>query len=230
LLFAGTELGVFVSFNDGDQWQSLQLNLPSCSMRDLDIHGDDLIVATHGRGFWVLDNITALRQINDEVATAGVWLFRPADAYNIPPGSENGTPLPLDEPIAENPPYGAMIDYYLKSAASGPVTLEILDPAGETIRRYSSEDRTPPVNPDTLNIAPVWRPAPSPLAVSAGMHRWVWDLRPTPTENRVRGGGGGGFGDRGGARSLPGIYTVKFSVNGKSYTQPLLVKMDPRLK
>ena len=229
LLFAGTELGVFVSFNDGDQWQSLQLNLPPCSMRDLDIHGDDLIVGTHGRGFWVLDNITALRQFTDDVAKAETWLFRPADAYDIPPGSENGTPLPLDEPLTENPPYGAVIDYYLKSAASGAVTIEILDPAGEMIRRYSSEDRPPPVNPDTLSIAPVWRPTPKSLAVSAGMHRWVWDLRPTPTENRGR--GAGGFAGREGApRSLPGMYTVKLIANGKSYTQPLLVRMDPRLK
>jgi len=228
LLFAGTELGVFVSFNDGDQWQSLQLNLPPCSMRDLAIHEDDLIVATHGRGFWALDDITVLRQINDEVAKADAYLFRPANAIIIPHGSENGTPLPLDEPLADDPPYGAIIDYYLKSAASGPVTLEILDPAGETIRRYSSEDRTPPVNPDTLNVVVVWRPTPAPLSAAAGMHRWVWDLRPTPTGER---GAGGGFGERGGGTaSLPGMYTVKLTVNGKSYTQPLKVKIDPRVK
>src|SRR5215468_2806597 len=228
LLFAGTELGVFVSFNDGDQWQSLQLNLPPCSMRDLAIHEDDLIVATHGRGFWVLDDITALRQINDDVAKADAFLFLPADAVILPPGSENGTPLPLDEPLADNPPYGAIIDYYLKSAASGPVTLEILDPADETIRRYSSEDRSPPVNPDTLNVVAVWRPAPASLSAAAGMHRWVWDLRPTPTGER---GAGGGFGERGGGpASLPGMYTVRLTVNGKSYTQPLKLKMDPRAK
>ena len=180
LLFAGTELGVYVSFDDGDHWQSLQLNLPPASARDLVIHKDDLIVATHGRGFWVLDDITALRQINDEVKAASAFLFRPADAINIPQGSDDGTPQPRDEPLAENPPYGAIIDYHLKTAASGPVVLEILDPSGESIRRYSSEDRTPPVNPDTLNIPVFWRPAPEPLSTAAGMHRWVWDLRPTP--------------------------------------------------
>src|SRR5262249_30876967 len=188
---------------DGDQWQSLQLNLPPCSMRDLAIHEDDLIVATHGRGFWVLDDITALRQINDEVAKADSYLFRPADAVNIPPGSENGTPLPLDEPLADNPPYGAIIDYYLKSAASGSVTLEILDPADETIRRYSSEDRAPQINPDTLNVVAVWRPAPAPLSAAAGMHRWVWDLRPMPTGASGARGAGGRFGATGGGDPPP---------------------------
>ena len=236
LLFAGTELGVFVSFDDGDHWQSLQLNLPACSMRDLVIHGDDLIVGTHGRGFWVLDDITALRQISSDIAHAEAFLFRPADAINFPPPSENGTPQPRDEPLADNPPYGAILDYYFGSAARGAITIEIFDPAGEVIRRYSSEDRPPPVNPETLNIPAYWRRTPEPLSTAAGMHRWVWDLRPTPTPGGRRGGGGGGgggadiFGRGGEARALPGSYTVKLTVNGKSYTQPLVVKMDPRSK
>jgi photosystem II stability/assembly factor-like uncharacterized protein len=235
LLFAGTELGVYVSFDDGDHWQSLQLNLPPVSMRDLAIHEDDLIVATHGRGFWVLDNITPLRQISDDIAKADAYLFRPAAAINMTPGSENGTPLPRDEALAENPPNGAIIDYYLKSAASGPVTLEILDPSGETVRRYSSDDKTTPVNPDTLNIPAFWVPAPKSLPSVAGMHRWVWDLRPTPPPPRAGGGaggggGGGGFGGRGGSLALPGMYTVKLTIAGKSYTQPLRVRMDPRVK
>ena len=232
LLFAGTELGVFVSFDDGEHWQSLQLNLPPCSMRDLAIHEDDLIVATHGRGFWVLDNITPLRQINDEIARAGAYLFRPADAFNIPPGSEDGTPQPRDEPLAENPPSGAMIDYYLKDDASGPVVIEVLDSAGSVIRRYSSEDRIPPVNPDTLNIPISWRPTPRSLPAAAGMHRWVWDLRPTPADRGARGaGGGGGLGGRGLIQlAIPGQYTVKLTVGGRGFTQPLLVRMDPRSK
>jgi photosystem II stability/assembly factor-like uncharacterized protein len=232
LLFAGTELGVFVSFDDGDHWQSLQLNLPACSMRDLVIHGDDLIVGTHGRGIWILDDITALRQISSDVEHADAFLFRPADAINIPPPSENGTPQPRDEPLAENLPYGAIIDYYLGSAARGAVTIEILDPAGEAIRRYSSEDRPAPVNPEMLNIPAFWRRTPEPLSAAAGMHRWVWDLRPTPTAGGRRSGGGGGdiFGRGGEARALPGTYTLKLTVNGKSYTQPLAVKMDPRVR
>jgi photosystem II stability/assembly factor-like uncharacterized protein len=228
LLFAGTELGVFVSFDEGDHWQSLQLNLPPCSMRDLAIHGDDLIVATHGRGFWVLDNITPLRQITNEIANARAYLFRPADAFSIAPGSEYGTPQPRDEPLAENPPYGAMLDYYLKSPASSPVTLEILDAGGELIRRYSSEDRPPSVDPNTLNVPAFWRRAPEPLSAMAGMHRWLWDLRPTPTGGAGRRGGGPVRG--GEPRVLPGAYAVKLTVGGKTYIQPLIVKLDPRVK
>ena len=292
LLYAGTERGVFVSFDDGDTWQSLQLNLPATSMRDLAVKGDDLIVATHGRGFWILDNVTALRQIDDAVRKADAFLFKPADAINMPAPSENGTPLPKDEPFAENPPSGAMIDYYLKSAPAGPVTLEILDAAGQTIRRYSSEDRTTPRDPNTLNIPAIWSPTPEPLSAAAGMHRWVWDLRPSgggggrgggqaagagagqgggrgagagtgaaaaagaagagrgagaataaagagQAAGRGAGagagaGGGGGFGGGGGrgggALAQPGSYTVRLTVDGKSFTQPLLVKPDPRLK
>jgi photosystem II stability/assembly factor-like uncharacterized protein len=229
LLFAGTERSVFVSFDDGDHWQPLKLNLPSASMRDLAVHGDDLIVATHGRGFWVLDNITPLRQIDNEVAHAGAYLFRPGRVYSMTPGSDNGTPMPLDEPLAENPPNGALIDYYLKSNATGPVTLEILDPAGEVIRKYSSEDKTTTVNPDTLSIPMYWVRPQETLSGAAGMHRWVWDLRPTAPQ-RPAGAGGGGFGRGGAATVLPGTYAVKLTVGGKTYTQPLLVKMDPRAK
>jgi photosystem II stability/assembly factor-like uncharacterized protein len=231
LLFAGTELGVFVSFDDGDDWQSLQLNLPPASMRDFAIHGDDLIVATHGRGFWVLDDIAALRQIDDTVAQSDAVLFKPADAIAMPPGSDYGTPLPKDEPFAENPPNGALIDYYLKSAPAGPVTLEVVDSAGQVIRRYSSDDQRPAQNPNLLTVAAAWIPAAEPLSAAAGMHRWVWDLRPTPAAGSGgRGGGGFGGGGRGGAPLVqPGTFTVKLTVNGKSYTQPLTVKPDPRV-
>jgi photosystem II stability/assembly factor-like uncharacterized protein len=230
LLFAGTERAVYVSFDDGDHWQSLQLNLPPASMRDLATHGDDLIVATHGRGFWVLDNITALRQINSDVTTGDAFLFRPADAISITPGSDNGTPMPRDEPLAENPPSGALIDYYLKANVSGPVTLEILDPSGEVIRRYANDDKNPPIDPDKLNIPAFWVRTPEPLSAAAGMHRWIWDLRPTPPPRTGAGGGGGGFGGRGVSAVLPGAYTVKLTAGGKSYTQLLQVRMDPRSK
>jgi photosystem II stability/assembly factor-like uncharacterized protein len=229
LLFTGTERSVFVSFDDGDQWQSLQLNLPAASMRDLAIHADDLIVGTHGRGFWMIDNMTPLRQLSDEVAKAKAYLFQPADAYLLTPGNDNGTPMPRDEPIAENPPFGAMIDYYLKTNVSGPVTIEILDPAGEVVRRYSSEDKPAAVNVETLNIPAYWVRTPESLSTAAGMHRWIWDLRPTPPP-RPAGGGGGGFGRGGAPLVLPGSYTVKLSVGGKSFTQPLTVRADPRAK
>jgi hypothetical protein len=231
LLFTGTERGVFVSFDDGEHWRSLQLNLPAASMRDLAIHGDDLIVASHGRGFWVLDNITALRQHNDVSPQADAFLFAPADAVLLTPGSDNGTPMPRDEPLADNPPFGAMIDYYLKTGASGSVRIEILDPAGQVIRSFSSDDKPTPVNVDTLNIPAYWVRQPEVLSRAPGMHRWIWDLRPTPPPRPAGGGGGGGGGGfgRGGAPVvLPGTFTVTLSVNGKNYFQPLVVKMDPR--
>ena len=228
LLFAGTELGVYVSFDDGDSWQSLQLNLPPTSMRDFAVHGDDLAVATHGRGLWVLDDITVLRQIDKTAANAEAILFKPADAVIMPPGSEYGTPLPKDEPFAENPPNGAMIDYFLKSAATGPVTLEILDQTGQALRRYSSDDRTPPRSPETSTVQAIWMPAPEPLSAAAGMHRWVWDLRgPAPAGGEER--GGGGFSRGRGVPVQPGTYSVRLTVGGTTFTQPLTVKPDPRM-
>src|SRR5882672_2356493 len=138
--------------------------------------------------------------------------------------------MPRDEPLAENPPAGALIDYYLKSNTSGLVTLEIVDPAGEVIRRYASDDKVTPVNPDTLSIPAFWIRTAEPLSTAAGMHRWIWDLRPTPAARPAGGGGGGGFGRGGASAVLPGTYTVKLTVGGKSYSQPLIVKMDPRSK
>jgi photosystem II stability/assembly factor-like uncharacterized protein len=233
LLFAGTELGAYVSFDDGDHWQSLQLNLPHASVRDLTIHGDDLIVATHGRGFWILDNITALRQVDSDTDRENVVLFKPAVAINVIPGSDNGTPQPRDEALAENPPFGAAIDYYLRTRANGTVVLEILDPAGDVIRKYASDERPAPVDPETLNIPAFWRPTPEPLSAEAGMHRWIWDLRQTPPVRPAGGGGpggggGGGFGGR--PTVLPGNYTVRLTVGGKTFTQPLIVAPDPRSK
>jgi photosystem II stability/assembly factor-like uncharacterized protein len=232
LLFCGTERGVYVSFDAGDSWQSLQLNLPATSMRDLAIKGDDLIVATHGRGFWVLDDITPLRQLDAKIATADAFLFRPAATFDLPSPSEQGTPLPKDEPQAENPPNGAILDYYLKTTPASPVTLEILDSTGTLVRRYASDDHPQPRDPNTLNIQTTWAPQTEVLPATAGMHRWLWDLRPTPAAGgRGRGatGGGPGGGGRGRGGSVQhGSYTVRLTVDGKTSTQPLLVRADPR--
>jgi len=229
LLFAGTERGIYVSFNDGDAWQPMQLNLPVTSVRDVEIHGDDLIAATHGRGFWIIDDITALRQL-DEAARADVFLFAPADAISVIAGGDNGTPLQKDEPQAENPPVGAYIDYYLKAAASGPVTLEVLDGNGQTVRAYSSSDQAPSPPPQTVTV--LWNRAQEPLSAAAGMHRFVWDLRRAAVEGGGRGrggrGGGGGFGRGGAPLAGTGSFTVKLTVNGKSYTRALTVRADPR--
>jgi len=228
LLYAGTETGVFVSFNDGEDWQPLQLNLPNCSVRDLVIHDDDLVIATHGRSFWILDDVTPLRQLSAEVAGAEAYLFRPETAYRVRPSSFEGTPMPLDEPQAENPPDGALIDYYLKSAPAGIVTLEVLGSAGELARRYSSSDKAPQIDPKRLDFPASWIHFPKPLSADPGMHRFVWDVR-------YQGAPGGNlmaaiFRGGGGPWALPGQYTVKLTVNGHSYTQPLTVKMDPRVK
>src|SRR5262249_36536984 len=136
VLFSRTELGAWGAFDDGDHWQSLQLNLPPASARDLAIHGDNFILGAHGRGFSILDDMSCLRQMDDEVARSNAYLFRPAEAINVAAGGEFGTPQPRDEPLAMNPPSGAIIDYYLGPGQTGPVTLEIWDPAGEMIRRY----------------------------------------------------------------------------------------------
>ena len=227
LLAAGTELGVFVSFNDGDDWQSLQLNLPATSNRDLAFKDDDLIVATHGRGFWILDDVSALRQAGD-VGTAAAYLFKPAAAIILPTPTDDGTPTQKDEAWAENPPTGAIIDYYLKLGATGPVVLEILDGTGSAVRRYASTDPVVPIDPNTLVTNAVWQRPQESLATSAGMHRFVWDFRPQPPSGG-RGGRGGGGGGRGGAAPVtPATYSVKLTVNGQSYTQPLIVKPDPR--
>ena len=201
--------------------------MPHVSMRDLAIHDNDLVVGTHGRGFWVLDDITPLRQITDEVAKADAFMFEPEAAYNLPQPSDNGTPQPKDEPLTDNPPYGAVLDYYLGSKSGGPVTLEIMNPAGESIRKYSSEDKPKPVDPNTLDIPAFWIKTPPVLSSAQGMHRWVWDLRPTPPAST--GGAGGGFRGRASA-VLPGTYTIKLTAGGKTYTRQLLVKMDPRVK
>ena len=231
LLYAGTETGVYVSFDDGDHWQSLQLNLPASSMRDFAFRDGDLIVATHGRSIWVLDDLASLRQVSAQVAGESAHLFQPADTIRMRPGGRNGTPLPLDVPFAENPPDGAVIDYYLQAAAQQPVTLEIVDGSGNVVRRYSSAEKPPPLDTRRLDIPAYWFKAPPVLSAEPGMHRWVWDLHyPAPASGGGRGGAlAAMFGFGGGPWALPGQYTVRLTVDGRSYTQPLTLKMDPRL-
>jgi photosystem II stability/assembly factor-like uncharacterized protein len=225
LLYACTEKGVYVSFNDGDDWQALQFNLPTTSVRDLVVHGDDLVIATFGRSFWVLDDVTPLRQWSAKVASTEAWLFEPQTAYRVRPGSDEGTPIPFDEPQAENPPTGAVLDYYLKEKHTEAVQLEIFDAAGKSVRRFASTDEAPKTNPDELDIPMYWVHDREPLSAEAGMHRFVWDLRYTfaGPQRRSRRGGGGPI-------AVPGRYTVKLTAAGKTMSQPLLVKMDPRVK
>jgi photosystem II stability/assembly factor-like uncharacterized protein len=225
LLYACTEKGVYVSFDDGDGWQPLQLNLPTTSVRDLVVHGDDFVIATFGRSFWVLDDVTPLRQWSAKVASAEAWLFEPQTAYRVRPGSDEGTPIPFDEPQAENPPTGAVLDYYLKEKQAEPVQLEISDAAGKSIRRFASTDEAPKTNPDDLDIPMYWVHDAEPLSAEAGMHRFVWDLRYAFAGARRRSRRGGG-----GSIAVPGRYTVKLTAAGKTISVPLVVKMDPRVK
>lgn len=224
LLYACTELGVYVSFNDGDSWQSLQLNMPTASIRDLVVHGDDLVVATHGRSFWILDDASPLRQLNAQVSAADLWLFKPVTAYRVRPGSDEGTPVPMDEALAENPPDGAVVDYWLKDKTHGPVQLEIFGADGGPVRRFSSDDLLPKTNPKNLPIAMEWVREAAPLSAEAGLHRFVWDLHHALPKSVHR-----SFYGPAGAWSLPGNYTVKLTANGKSSSQALTVKMDPRI-
>jgi photosystem II stability/assembly factor-like uncharacterized protein len=235
LLYAGTENSVWVSFDDGDHWQSLQLNLPHTSMRDLWIHDNDLIVATHGRGFWILDGISPLREASAAIADS-VHLFNPAPAYRVQRDTNTDTPLPPDEPAGANPPDGAILDYYLPSAASK-VTVEILDAQGHVVRSFSNTDQ-PEVTDEELRkqlIPLYWIREFRQLSTEAGMHRWIWHLRyPAPTATRHEYTIAAIPHDTPrmplGPTVLPGTYTVRLTVDGKVLTAPLIVKMDPRVK
>lgn len=235
LLYAGTETGVYVSFDDGGHWQSLQLNLPRTPVHDLAIEQGDLIAATHGRGFWILDDISPLRQLSPETASSTARLFAPRLAYRIRRSTNTDTPFPPEEPAGRNPPDGAILYYWLGTTPTGPVTLEILDAAGKLVRRYSSAEKPAAADVDKFAVAPYWMQAPQELSAVQGMHRFVWDLHyPSPdaethdfpiaaiphaTPEWPRG-----------ALALPGRYAVRLTVEGDSQTQPLEVRMDPRVK
>jgi photosystem II stability/assembly factor-like uncharacterized protein len=225
LLYACTEKGMYVSFDDGDDWQVLQLNLPVTSVRDLVVHEDDLVIATFGRAFWILDDVTPLRQIDLHVAAAEMWLFRPQIAQRVRPGSDQGTLVPMDEPLAANPPDGAALDYYLKQKASSPVELEIFDSEGKLVRRFASNDELQKTDPSKVSFPVYWLHEQQALSAEAGMHRFVWDLH-YPQPKGVRGSFWGPLGPW----ALPGNYIVKLTANGKSSTQPLTIRMDPRVK
>src|SRR5262245_46072011 len=262
LLYAATDTQVWVSFDAGDSWQSLRLDMPAISVRDLQIKDDssclcsDLVAGTHGRGYWILDNVTPLREaaaVRSAASAGTAYLVKPAPAIRVRFGMNEPTPWPPEMPAGQNPPPGGVLDYYLAADASGPVAIEILDSGGKVVRTYSSSDPIrnpdPGTDPDAYNRVcqatptaadcgvPLYWPAPQ-MTVSnrAGMHRISWDLRYQP----VAEGGG-----RGGATAVvphrtypsvnapwapPGSYTVRLTVDGKSYTQPLTLHLDPRVK
>jgi photosystem II stability/assembly factor-like uncharacterized protein len=223
LLYAGTEKGVYVSFDDGDHWQPLQMNLPVTSVRDIDVHENDLVIATHGRGFWIMDNVTPLRSVAAGFSRS--FLFPPATAYRERPAGFTGTPRPKDEALAPNPPFGAMIDYLIAPGGAKEVALEILDAAGKAVRSYSSKDPLPAPDPARLRTAAEWFVSPPALQTSPGMHRFVWPLRYAGPAGLT---GGRRAGD--GVWAPPGKYTVALTVDGTRLTQPLTVVKDPRIK
>jgi hypothetical protein len=224
-----------MSFDDGESWQSLRLNMPATSIRDLVVKDNDLVVGTHGRGFWILDDITPLRQITLDIAKVDAFLFRPGTAWRFRWNQNTDTPLPPDEPAAPNPPDGVVISYLLGPGVRGSVTLEIVETVtGEVIRRYSSEDPEEPPLPGR-NIPDYWiRPTPRLLA-TPGLHRFVWDGRYAPpavdrftypiaavaanTPRTPRG-----------MWVPPGTYQVRLIAGGKTLRQPVLVRMDPRVR
>jgi photosystem II stability/assembly factor-like uncharacterized protein len=263
LLYASTDTQVWVSFDDGDNWHSLRLNMPAISVRDIEVKDDasclcsDLVAGTHGRGFWILDDVTPLRQAAEAAAASSAFLFKPATGVRIRFGTNDPTPWPPEMLAGENPPPGAIVNYYLPSASSE-VKLEFLNRQGKVIRTYSSTDKV--MNPDPAtdpaaynkicqqdpNAAdcslPLYWPAPQQiLKASAGMHRFTWDMHYDPIPGA--GGGGRGGGGGGGAAvphrtysgvnspwAAPGTYTVRLTANGQTLTQPIVIKMDPRVK
>jgi photosystem II stability/assembly factor-like uncharacterized protein len=235
LLFAGTETGVYVSFDDGDHWQSLQLNLPVAPVHDLAIEQGDLIAATHGRSFWILDDLAPLRQLSPEVVRSAAWLFRPRPPWRIRRSTNTDTPLPPETPAGQNPPDGAILDYFLRSAPRGPVTLEIFDQNGRLIRRFSSNQPPAPAAAKGIDLPGYWARPPQPLPATPGMHRFVWHLDGETPHSLFH-----EFPSSAvphdtplyplGPTVLPGSYTARLTVEGRSITEPLTVRMDPRVK
>jgi photosystem II stability/assembly factor-like uncharacterized protein len=230
LLFAGSERAVYVSFDDGAHWQSLRLNMPASSIRDLVIKDDDIVVGTHGRSFWILDDITPLRQINTSLISQSTILYKPQSAVRVRWNMNTDTPLPQEEPGGQNPPDGAIINYHLKEDAKN-VSLDIIDPKGKIIRRYTNNDTlytTPPVN-----IPLYWIRPQQILSSQTGSHRFLWDMHYAPLnlpasypisaiyKNTAP--------EETSPWAMPGAYTVKLTVDGKTFSQLLVVKMDPRV-
>ncbi len=233
LLFAGSENAVYVSFDDGDHWQSLRLNMPATSIRDLVIKDDDLVVGTHGRSFWILDNITSLRQLAAERVERNrdVILFRPQAALRVRWSMNTDTPLPQEEPAGQNPPDGAIIEYYLKEKAQGVVTLEILDSKGNIIRKFASDDK--PYKIPDVNIPLYWIRPQQILSGERGSHRFLWDMHYEPLAGPVRFPMNAIYGDTPPDPTspwvMPAVYKVRLTVDGRTFEESFEIKMDPRV-
>jgi photosystem II stability/assembly factor-like uncharacterized protein len=235
LLFCGTEQAVYFSTDDGENWQPLRLNMPATSIRDLVVHEDDVVVGTHGRSFWILDDVTPLRQIDEKIAAADVYLFKPQLATRVKRSVHTDTPFPQEEPTGQNPPDGAIINYYLKAKSSSPIVLEISDAAGKLVRRFASDDKPLEVDLKRVNPPAYWIRPFQPLKNEVGMQRFVWDLLyPNPPSDNYDLPISAIYKDTPwtpqGPAVLPGVYTVRLTANGRTMTQTLTVRIDPRVK
>jgi len=237
LLFAGSETQVWVSFDDGDHWASLRLNMPATSIRDLVIKDDDIAVGTHGRSFWILDGLAPLRQLTAATERSEATLFKPGAAYRFRWSKYTDTPLPPDEPYGQNPPDGAIIDYYLGANIRGDATLEIRDASGRVIRTYSSRD-TSMAPADLGNVPAYWIRPTQVLSAAPGFHRFVWDMHYAPPAGTstqpgqypISGTPHDTPREPRGPRAAPGEHSVRLIVGGKTYVQTFNIKMDPRVK
>ena len=234
LLYAGTAEGAYVSLDDGDHWRSLRLNLPKAMVNDLLVHGNDLIAATQGRAIWVLDDLTPLRQLSAAVLGAPAHLFAPQIAWRVRPNNYKDTPLPPETPEGQNPPAGAVIDYWLGKDAHGPVTLEIYSFSGQLVRRFSSDEVPPHIQADRY-FDEEWLQPPENLSDSPGMHRFTWNLRyARPQAVSYEYSIAATFGEDTptaveGPFVLPGIYSIVLTADSQHYRAPLVVQLDPRV-
>jgi len=231
LLLAGSETAVYVSFDDGAHWSSLRLNMPATSIRDLVFKDADVVVGTHGRSFWILDDIVPLRQL--PVSAADATLYKPEPAIRVRWDMNPDTPLPQEEPAGENPPDGAIIDYFLSHDATSPViTLDITDAAGRSVRHFSSSDTLYTI-PD-VNIPQYWIRPQQLLSAHAGPHRFIWDLHYQPLNIPASYPISAVYANTAPVATspwvMPGTYTLKLTVDGTTYTQTMTVRMDPRVK
>ena len=231
LLFAGSETAVYVSFDDGEHWQSLRLNMPATSIRDLVIKDDDLVIGTHGRSFWILDDITPLRQLNKQLISQPTVLYKPQNTFRVRWNNYTDTPVPQEEPAGDNPPDGAIINYYLDAKVND-ISLEILDAKGTVVRKYSLMDTLYKI--PEVNIPLYWIRPQQLLSAEAGSHRFVWDMHYTPLNVPASYPIAAVYKNTAPNTTspwvMPGNYIVKLTVNGKSYQHYFTIKMDPRVK
>lgn len=245
LLYAGTDTGVYVSFDDGERWRSLKLNLPTTPVTDLDVHENDLIASTFGRALWILDDLAPIREMTPAIAASDVYLFSPSVAVRVRWDNFQDTPLPIETPAGKNPPDGAIIDYYLKAMPADDIALTIFDDRGNEVRRFSSREE-PPVLP-LPNVPPYWFGPPEALSKVAGVNRFSWDLRYPPPLSLPFSYYGGlldyteyTLADHAipfdtprrqpqGALVVPGNYTAELKVGGRKLRQTLTLKVDPRV-